>query len=323
MHSTFYVRWLKAFRESPEAICKMYNGEDFVFEDPMFDQHNVNTQADLHRTFGPYGNKDPENGIGIHNFKVRSYIGDKSSGLLRWEWSPEHAGSFLGLDVAGKDFLTHGHTFHTFTPEGKISRESSWWDASAILRAVYDVKPTKSITGTKGAVPSQVTPTPIQGTGKEAAQQWATALGSDFSALAGLYNADWFTVDTGKIDDHELDTATDVSTLAEAVGGLSSGENGTYTFTVSDVFEGNGHRLIHWDVTIEGASSFRGIPTEGKTLTGVGATFHEFDADGRILLESTFWEDNRIFVQLGLPIIRPHYWEADFDMDAFIASLGG
>jgi hypothetical protein len=30
-----------------------------------------------------------------------------------------------------------------------------------------------------------------------------------------------------------------------------------------------------------------------------------------------------VFVQLGLPILRPHYWEADFDMAAFVASLGG
>jgi steroid delta-isomerase-like uncharacterized protein len=322
MHIAYYVTWLKAFRESADVICQMYNGEDFIFEDPMLDQHNVHTQADLHRTFVPYANKDPQNGIGIHNFRVRSYIGDRTSGLLRWEWSPEHAASFLGLNVAGKPFTTHGHTFHQFTPDGKIKRESSWWDASEVLRATYDVQPTKSVTNTKGAVPSEVGRTPIAGTGLAGAQQWATALGSDFAALAGLYSSEYFTVDTHKIDDHEEDTANDVAGLAAELGGLSSGENGTYTFTVSEVFEGNGHRLIHWDVTITGADTFRGIPVEGRTLTGVGSTFHEFDENGYIRLESTFWEDNRIFVQLGLPIIRPHYWEADFDMEAFAASLG-
>ena len=322
MHITYYVTWLKAFRESAEVICQLYNGEDFIFEDPMLDQHNVCTQADLHRTFVPYANKDPENGVGIHNFRVRSYTGDRNSGLLRWEWSPEHAAMFLGIDVANKPFTTHGHTFHQFTSDGKIKRESSWWDASEVLRQTYDVKPTKSVTGTKGPVPVSATPTQITGEGKEAAQQWATALGGDFSTLAGLYSSDYFTVDTHKIDDHELDTANDVAGLASKLGGLSSGENGRYTFTVSDVFEGNGHRLIHWDVTIEGATTFRGIPTGGKTLTGIGSTFHEFDESGYIRLESTFWEDNRIFVQLGLPIIRPHYWKADFDMEAFAASLG-
>src|ERR1700712_2357323 len=111
MHYNFGIEWLKAFRESPDAVCALYNGEDFVFEDPMLDQHNIADQASLNRNFAPYANKDPENGIGIHNFRIRSYTGDKRSGLLRWEWSPEHAGSFLGLDVAGKPFATHGHTF--------------------------------------------------------------------------------------------------------------------------------------------------------------------------------------------------------------------
>lgn len=321
MHTAYYVTWLKAFRESPDVICELYNGEDFIFEDPMFDQHNVTTQADLHRTFVPYGNKDPDNGIGIHNFRVRSYIGDADSGLLRWEWSPEHAGSFLGLDVAGKPFTTHGHTFHVFTPEGKIRRESSWWDAAEVLRATCDVQPTKSVTGTKGPVPADVTPTQIIGSGQAGAQQWATALGSDFATLAGLYSTEYFTVDTHKVDDHERDTANDVATLAAEVGGLSSGENGTYAFTVTEVFEGNGHRLIHWDVTLTGATTFRGIPTGGRTLTGIGSTFHELDADGFIRLESTFWEDNRIFIQLGLPLIRPHYWKAEFDPETFAASL--
>ncbi len=321
MHIAYYVTWLKAFRESADVICALYNDEDFILEDPMLDQHNVNTQADLHRTFVPYANKDPHNGIGIHNFRVRSYIGDANSGLLRWEWTPEHAGSFLGLDVVGKPFTTHGHTFHMFTPEGRIRRESSWWDASEVLRQTHTVKPEKSVTGIKGPIPADVMPTQISGTGRQAAQQWATALGSDFAALAGLYSADYFIVDTHKVDDHELDTANDIASLAGEVGGLSSGENGTYTFAVTDVFEGNGHRLIHWDVTIEGAMTFRGIPTGERALTGVGSTFHELDPDGYIRLESTFWEDNRIFVQLGLPIVRPHYWKADFDMAAFVASL--
>lgn len=323
MHSTFYLKWLRAFRDSPEAICALYDNEDFVFEDPMLDQHNIKTPADLHRNFVPYANKDPENGVGIHNFRVRSYIGDSRSGLARWEWTPEHAGVFLGLDVAGKPFTTHGHTFHQFTSDGLIKRESSWWDASSVLRDVYDVKPTKSVTGVVGTAPATVRPTPISGTGKEAAQQWADALGSDISDLAGLYSQRTFSVDDGKIEDHMTDTADSVERLAAKLGGLPSGENGNYTFTVTDVFEGNGHRLIHWDVTIDGARTFRGIPTEGKTLTGVGSTFHELDEDGYIRLESTFWEDNRIFVQLGLPIIRPHYWEADFDMEAFAASLAG
>ena len=60
----------------------------------------------------------------------------------------------------------------------------------------------------------------------------------------------------------------------------------------------------------------------GQTLTTIGSTFHQFDPDGHIKLESTYWEDNTVFVALGLPILRPHYWREDFDMEAFVASLG-
>jgi steroid delta-isomerase-like uncharacterized protein len=151
------------------------------------------------------------------------------------------------------------------------------------------------------------------------AQQWARALGTDVDALAELY-ADWFTLEHGIVDDHLLDTITDRDALRSALGGLSSGENGTYTFTATEWLGREDYGLIHWNVSIEGATTFRGIPTEGKTLTGIGSTFQRFDADGKISYESTYWEDNRIFEQLGLPIVRPHYWRADFDMAAFVAA---
>jgi FMN reductase len=123
------------------------------------------------------------------------------------------------------------------------------------------------------------------------------------------------------VDDHEQDTLTDRDMVNNALGGIASGENGTYTFTPTAVFEGNGHQLTHWDVTIEGASTFRGLDVPGgTTLKTVGSTFHEFDSEGKIVLESTCWEDNNVFVQLGLPRVRPHYREADFDMETVMTA---
>ncbi|MDX6217077.1 MAG: hypothetical protein QOG99_2661 [Frankiales bacterium] len=322
MHYNFGIKWLKAFRSSAEEVCALYE-DGFVFEDVMLDQHNINTKPDLLRTFAPYANKDPENGVGIHNFKIRSYVGDAQSGLLRWEWSPEHAGSFLGLDVAGKPFQTQGHTFHMYNEAGRIVRESSWWDASQVVRSTQDWKPTKSVTNTKpagalSAVGSYTTAASAQ----EHAQRWCAALGSSTAALADLY-ADWFTLEHTFVDDHEVDTITDRDMLNNALGGIAGGENGSYAFTAREVFEGNGHLLIHWNVEISGAKTFRGLEVPaGTTLTTIGSTFHELDGDGKVLLESTYWEDNNIFVQLGKPIIRPHYWDEDFDMEAFVASLG-
>jgi steroid delta-isomerase-like uncharacterized protein len=321
MHYNFAVKWLKAFRSSPDEVCALYEDDGFVFEDVMLDQHNINNKPDLLRLFALYANKDRTNGLGVHNFRIRAYIGDERSGLIRWEWSPEDAGTFIGMDVAGKPFMTQGHTYHQYNEAGHIVRESSWWDAAAIVRQVGLAPATKHPAGLS---PSTATTgdTASPATGMDHAKQWCHLLGTDTAALASLY-ADYFTIEASKVDDHETDTLTDRSMLAEQLGGLASGENGVYTFTATEYLGDERYGLIHWDVTIEGATTFRGLPTDGKTLKTTGSTFHQFDAEGKILLESTCWEDNGVFIELGLPILRPHYWREDFDLAAFVASLGG
>jgi steroid delta-isomerase-like uncharacterized protein len=151
MNYRFAIMWLKGFRDSPETVCKLYT-DDSLFEDLMLDQ-SITDKDDLHRVFAPYANRDPDNGIGIHNFRIRSYVGDAHSGLIRWEWTPEHAAVFLGLDVTDKPFWTQGHTFHVYNDEGKIVRESSWWDAAQVVRSVSDqFHPENSITPTGSTV---------------------------------------------------------------------------------------------------------------------------------------------------------------------------
>jgi len=149
MNYNHAVKWLKAFRTSSETVCAMYEDDGFSFSDPMLEQYDVNTKPDLLRLFEPYANKDPENGVGIHNFRIRGYIGDERSGLIRWEWSPESAAVFLGLDVKDKPFMIQGHTYHEYNDAGKITFESSWWDASACLRQIgmtADKEPTAKAT---------------------------------------------------------------------------------------------------------------------------------------------------------------------------------
>lgn len=153
MNYEFAVKWLKCFRTSSEAVCALY-ADEFLFEDPMLDQHGVDNKPDLLRLFALYANKDRTNGLGVHNFRVRGYVGDKRSGLIRWEWSPEDCANFIGLDVAGKDFTTQGHTYHEYNEAGFITRESSWWDMSAIMRQVSDTKPEKLPTAESQAVPA-------------------------------------------------------------------------------------------------------------------------------------------------------------------------
>jgi steroid delta-isomerase-like uncharacterized protein len=320
MNYNFAVKWLKAFRSSPDEVCALYEDDGFVFEDVMLDQHNINNKPDLLRLFALYANKDRTNGLGVHNFRIRSYVGDARCGLIRWEWSPEDAATFIGMDVAGKPFMTQGHTFHQYNEAGRIVRESSWWDAGAIVREIGLADIAKHPAGLSTATDTGAST--HLATGMDHAKQWCTLLGSDTSALASLY-ADFPTIESGKVYDHEVDTLTDRAMIHEQLGALASGENGVYTFTATDYLGDERYGLIHWDVTIEGATTYRGLPTDGKTIKTLGSTFHQFDDEGKILLESTLWEDNRVFAELGLAIVRPHYWEEDFDLAAFVASLAG
>ncbi|HEX4110704.1 MAG TPA: hypothetical protein VHX88_21425 [Solirubrobacteraceae bacterium] len=158
MNYEFAVKWLKCFRESSEAVCALYD-DSFSFSDPMLDQWDVNTKPDLLRLFALYANKDRANGIGVHNFRARGYVGDHRSGLILWEWSPEDCAMFIGMDAVSKPFGTQGHTHHEYNEKGLITRESSWWDGSAVLRALKPdmpghgpAEPGKSPFGAKQAV---------------------------------------------------------------------------------------------------------------------------------------------------------------------------
>jgi steroid delta-isomerase-like uncharacterized protein len=150
MNYEFAIKWLKCFRTSAEDICVLYDDEKFSFSDPMLDQHDINTKPDLLRLFELYANKDRTNGLGVHNFRVRGYIGDETSGLILWEWGPEDCANFLGMDAQNKPFVTQGHTYHEYNENGKITRESSWWDAAEVVRAL-----TPELPGHGPAVPTK------------------------------------------------------------------------------------------------------------------------------------------------------------------------
>lgn len=153
------------------------------------------------------------------------------------------------------------------------------------------------------------------------AKKWCEALGSDPEALAELYGEDGsFTAEHHMMDDHMKDTLTTREMIVEKFSPIASGDNGTYTFEATEYRGDERYGIIHWNVKIEGAESFRGLEnSEDKTLESVGSTFVQFKPDGTILLDSTYWNDNPILQQLGVPIVNPHYWEEDFDP----ASLGG
>ncbi|GAA3523830.1 hypothetical protein [Nocardioides daeguensis] len=142
------------------------------------------------------------------------------------------------------------------------------------------------------------------------AKKWADTRLNDLAAHRALYAAaEEFAIEGRKVNDHLGDT---VSTDAEFEQEIGMWGDGRQRITVTEAFAGNGHLMIHWDYTVD-ADTYRGLPTGGKTLSSKGSTFLQFDDAGKIVLESSFVNENPLFQQLGVPIITPHYWEEGFD----------
>lgn len=156
------------------------------------------------------------------------------------------------------------------------------------------------------------------------AATWADTRLNDLDAHRALYAAsEDFVIETRMVDDHLGDT---ISQDAEFVEGLAAYQNkdranglGVQSITVTEAFRGSDHLMIHWDWTLEDAATYRGFPTDGKVLSSKGSTFLRFDSNEKIVLESTFLNENPVLQQLGLALITPHYWEEGFDPSSLMA----
>jgi steroid delta-isomerase-like uncharacterized protein len=161
------------------------------------------------------------------------------------------------------------------------------------------------------------------------AQSWASSITGDTDATVALF-ADELLYDDRRDVDHVIDTATDKTQLRERIAPFANTDAdnglGVHQFEVLDVIDSvgvDGTRAVAivWEWTGEHLENFRGVPTGGEKLSARGQTWHQFDAAGKVNRESTYWNDVPVFQQLGLPVLTPSYWEADFDLDAFLATL--
>jgi len=156
------------------------------------------------------------------------------------------------------------------------------------------------------------------------AKRWADLLSTDTAAFAELYAADGdFCMERHMMDDHMQDTISDHATIVARLGGLANDDPdngiGIHEFTVTEYIGDQRYGMLHWDYTVGKASHYRGLPADGKSLSTKGSTFLQFNSDGKIVLESTCFNDNPIFQELGIPVATVHYWDADFDPAALLA----
>jgi steroid delta-isomerase-like uncharacterized protein len=160
------------------------------------------------------------------------------------------------------------------------------------------------------------------------ARRWASLITSDTDTAVELFAEDVLYDDRRDID-HVVDTATDKAELRERLAPFANADAdnglGIHRFEVLDVVDAvgvDGSRAVAilWTWTGEHLENFRGVPTGGRTLSTRGQTWHQFDGAGKVNRESTFWNDVPVYQELGLPVLTPAYWEADFDFGSLAAS---
>ncbi|TAM72277.1 ketosteroid isomerase-related protein [Mycobacterium sp.] len=158
------------------------------------------------------------------------------------------------------------------------------------------------------------------------ARTWTSALTSDTTAAVELY-ADDLVYDDHADSDHVIDTAITKQELNPRLAPFANKDKangvGLHTFTATEAFQlsgvdGNPAVVILWDWTGQALDTYRGVPTNGKTLSTRGITWHQLDADGKIERETTYWNDTPVLQELGLPIVTPEYWAEGFDPSALM-----
>ncbi|WP_273735350.1 ketosteroid isomerase-related protein [Mycolicibacterium septicum] len=158
----------------------------------------------------------------------------------------------------------------------------------------------------------------------EHAARWATALTTDTRAAVDLY-ADDLVYDDHADSDHMIDTAITKEELEPRLAPFANKDTGNgagiHTITPYEVSQlagvnGDPAVVILWNWSGEGLSTYRGVPTGGKSLATSVITWHQLDSDGKIARETTYFNDTPVLQELGLPIITPEYWVEGFDPTA-------
>lgn len=163
---------------------------------------------------------------------------------------------------------------------------------------------------------------------EEHARRWITALTSDTAAAVALY-ADDLVYDDHADSDHVTDTAITKDELAPKLAPYANTDPangvGLHSFEITDSFPvagvaGNPAVVILWNWTGTDLETYRGVPSQGKTLSTRGITWHQLDSAGQIVRETTYWNDTPVLQELGIPIITPEYWVEGFDPSALVGS---
>jgi steroid delta-isomerase-like uncharacterized protein len=133
--------WTTALTSDTAAAVALY-ADDLVYDDHGDADHVVDTaitKDELHPRLAPFANKDAANGVGLHTFIATEAfqlagVGGNPAVVILWDWTGEALETYRGVPTAGKALATRGITWHQLNADGKIERETTYWNDTPVLQ---------------------------------------------------------------------------------------------------------------------------------------------------------------------------------------------
>ncbi|RAV01576.1 ketosteroid isomerase-related protein [Mycolicibacter senuensis] len=134
-------RWAAALTTDTAAAVGLY-ADDLVYDDHMDSDHVLDTaitKAELEPKLAPFANKNADNGIGVHTFVATEAfqlagVGGNPAVVILWDWVGEQLDNFRGVPAGRKRLATRGITWHQLDADGKIERETTYWNDTPVLQ---------------------------------------------------------------------------------------------------------------------------------------------------------------------------------------------
>lgn len=134
-------RWLTALTSDTADAVALY-ADDLVYDDHGDADHVDDTainKTELEPRLAPFANKDASNGVGLHAFTtIQAFqlagVHDHPAVVILWEWAGEGLSSYRGVPTGEKTLKTVGITWHQLDADGRIARETTYWNDTPVLQ---------------------------------------------------------------------------------------------------------------------------------------------------------------------------------------------
>lgn len=134
-------RWVAALTADTDALVDLYV-DDLVYDDHADSDHvtdTVSSKADLKAHLAAFANKDASNGAGLHRFTATEAfqlagVNGNPAVVILWDWTGEGLDTYRGVPTGGRTLSTRGITWHALDGDGKIARETTYWNDTPVLQ---------------------------------------------------------------------------------------------------------------------------------------------------------------------------------------------